>query len=103
MTKPLRFDDEATEELETAADWYEARRENLGFEFMTAVRDALDRIAEGPQTWSLTPDVPMRLNVRRFLLRRFPYAIVYVELETEIRLLAVAHTSREPGFWRNRL
>jgi toxin ParE1/3/4 len=103
MTKPLRFDDEAAEELEMAVEWYEARRENLGFEFTTAVRDALHRIAEGPTSWSLVPNLPARLNVRQFLLRRFPYAIVYLELDTEIRLLAIAHTSREPGFWRNRL
>ena len=35
--------------------------------------------------------------------RRFPYAVVYIELDNEIRVLAVAHTSREPGFWRGRL
>jgi hypothetical protein len=33
----------------------------------------------------------------------FPFAIVYIELETEIRILAVAHGSREPGYWRRRM
>ena len=40
--------------------------------------------------------------MRRRLLRRFPYVIVYVELVTEIRILALAHASREPGYWRER-
>jgi toxin ParE1/3/4 len=103
MTRPLRFDDEATEELEMAAAWYEARRRNLGIDFTTAVREALQRIAATPRTWPLVRDVPERLNVRRFLLRRFPYSIVFIELREEIRVLAIAHTSREPGFWRHRL
>lgn len=85
-----------------AADWYEARRDGLGGDFLSALRDGLDRVAESPGTWPLAPDVA-ELQARRFLLRRFPYAIVYIELEQEIRVLAVAHTSREPGFWRARL
>ena len=103
MTKPLRFDDEAAEELDASADWYEARRRNLGIDFLRVVREALERIADNPQTWPLVRDVPARLNVRRFLLRRFPYSIVFLELEDEIRVLAIAHSSREPGFWRHRL
>ncbi len=103
MTKPLRFEDEAAEELEVAAEWYEARREHLGSDFLVLVRDALERIAEHPQTWPLVRDVPAHLDVRRLLLRRFPYAIVFVELPSEIRVLAIAHSSREPGFWRTRL
>jgi plasmid stabilization system protein ParE len=103
MTKPLRFDDDAVEEMEMAAEWYEARRQDLGIDFVTAVREALQRIADAPQTWPLVRDVPERLNVRRFLLRRFPYSVVFMELDAEIRVLAIAHTSREPGFWRTRL
>jgi plasmid stabilization system protein ParE len=99
MTKPLRFDDEAVEEMDAAAQWYEARRENLGLEFIAEVRQALTSIANLPDTW---PIVRAESRARRFVLRRFPYAIVYIHLEAEIRVLAVAHTSREPGFWRTR-
>ncbi len=103
MTKPLRFDDEAVEELEVAAEWYEARRENLGLELVSAVREALRRVSESPKTWPVVRAVPERLEVRRFLLRRFPYSVVFIELDQEIRIVAIAHTSREPGFWRTRL
>ena len=98
MIKLVRFDDEAAEELEMAAEWYETRRVNLGTDFLAVVR-----VADRPKTWPLARDVPQELNVRRFVLPRFPYSIVYVELDTEIRVLAVAHSSREPGFWRSRL
>ena len=103
MTKPLRFDDEAVEELEVAAEWYEAQRRDLGIEFVAAVREALERVAENPQAWPLVSDVAERHHVRRFLLRRFPYSIVFLEREDEIRVLAIAHGSREPGYWGKRL
>jgi plasmid stabilization system protein ParE len=99
MTKPLRFDDEAVEEMDAAAEWYEARRENLGLEFIAEIRQALIAIANGPHTWPVVGEDP---RARRFVLRRFPYAIIYIQLDAEIRILAVAHSSREPGFWRTR-
>ena len=103
MTKSITFDDEAVEELESAAQWYEARRQDLGIDFVRDVREALLRIASRPRTWPLAPNVPEHLNARRFVLRRFPYAVVFAELASEIRVLAIAHTSREPGFWRGRI
>jgi toxin ParE1/3/4 len=103
MSKRLSFDDEAVEELESAAQWYEAQKEGLGIEFVHAVREALFRISERPHTWPARPRVPAHLNARQFVLRRFPYAVVYLELDNEIRVVAIAHTSREPGFWRGRL
>jgi plasmid stabilization system protein ParE len=41
-------------------------------------------------------------SVRRLPLHRFPYSIVYVLGESEIRVIAVAHQRRMPGFWRGR-
>lgn len=43
-----------------------------------------------------------RGEVRRLPLRRFPYSIVYYISQTDVRILAVAHQSRKPGFWRGR-
>ena len=58
MIKPLRLDDEAAEELEVAAFWYEARRRRLGRDFVAAFREACRRIARQPLAWSLVPSVP---------------------------------------------
>lgn len=80
MTKPLRFDDEAVEDLESAAAWYEPRRQSLGIEFVAAICEALLRISNLPQTCPLVPNVPERLHVRRFVLRRFPYSVVFLDL-----------------------
>lgn len=103
MTKRPTFDDEAVEELESAATWYEGRRKTLGLDFVRHVRDALLRIASSPQAWPLAPGVPEHLNVRHYVLRRFPYAVIFVDQGDELRVLAIAHTSREPWFWRHRL
>jgi len=99
MIKPLRL----TEELDVAATWYETRRPNLGIDFIAAVREAILRVAANPQACPLARDVPPHLRVRKFPLRRFPYSIVFIELDDEIRVLAIAHGSRQPRYWRPRL
>ncbi len=43
-----------------------------------------------------------RGSIRSFALRRFPYSIVYRALEAEVRILAIAHQRRRPGFWNKR-
>lgn len=43
-----------------------------------------------------------RGRIRRLPLRRFPYSIVYSFKQAEVRILAVAHQRRRPGFWRGR-
>jgi|SRR5215471_587731 len=45
---------------------------------------------------------PWRCATRRFIMRRFPYSIIYSTASEEIRILAVAHQSRRPGYWRMR-
>lgn len=101
--KPLRLDAEAEEELAAAMDWYERHRPGLGGEFLQAVAATLQTIPDGPATFGLVPGVPENLPVRRALVQRFPYAVVFLELPDEIRVLAVAHGHRRPGYWRERL
>ena len=43
-----------------------------------------------------------RGGIRRLPLRRFPYSIVYYLRDSEVRILAIAHQRRRPGFWRGR-
>lgn len=104
MSLPVHFGPEAEEELSAAVTFYEERREGLGVALLLTVDHAVAALRGGQLSrYPLVPEVSRSLGVRRLLLRRFPFAIVFVELADEIRVLAVAHTSRRPGYWRDRL
>lgn len=61
--------------------------------------EAVEELAEFPRFLDMPPD----LDIRRTLLPRFPYAVVFIELGGEVRILAVAHTKRQPGYWLDRV
>jgi plasmid stabilization system protein ParE len=90
---------EAAEELEAAADWYEKRQPGLGLVFLDAVEGALSHLADWPESGAplLTTD-----DARRTPVARFPYHLPYVLLDDHVRVLAVAHDHRRPGYWRSR-
>ena len=96
-----RFHPQAEAELYEAQDWYEERRAGLGFEFLTAVSHAIDHIMANPSAYGRWPG--SSLDVHRFVLSRFPYAIAYLVDDGVVELLAIAHTSRRPLYWANRL
>jgi plasmid stabilization system protein ParE len=101
--KPVRVEPEATQELAAAAAWYEQRREGLGLELLAEIDAVIASIARGPSRFPLYPRVAGELTVRRAPARRFPYAIAFIELPTVVRILAVAHERRRPGYWVGRL
>lgn len=62
----------------------------------------LDLILRHPGMGSPVPRVRAVYGARHVLLRRFPYFVVYRERSEDIHVIAVAHTSRKPGYWRHR-
>ena len=102
MTKILRTHRFAEDELTDAALWYESRQPGLGASFLDLVDNVIDRLCSGRLPSSPVPGVEMIRDARRVLLRRFPYSIVFYERETEIIIIAFAHSSRRPGYWRSR-
>ena len=92
----------AVADLTAAGDWYESQVRGLGLDLADEVQRSLDVIAESPSTWPLWPGVPEGLNVRRFLLTGFPFAIAYALEGDRIVVLAVAHLRRRPGYWMGR-
>ena len=81
-------------------EWYEGREEGLGTEFLEAARDALERAAERP---AMFPTLRGHDGVRRVLLRRFPYMIVFLIRGNDLRVVAVAHQKQAPGYWSPRI
>ena len=93
--KSVEFLDEASAEYEAAFDWYFVRRESSAANFAAELAHAVSMIAEAPHRWPAGP-----YGTRKFLLHRFPYAVVYRELPSTIQVLAVAHGHRRPGYWK---
>lgn len=96
--KPLIILNSATAELWEATAWYERQCSGLGGKFRSAVEDAVRRIHENPQAGSRY----VATRFRYVLVRRFPYVVFYHEGAEVIRIMAVAHGRRKPGYWKNR-
>jgi plasmid stabilization system protein ParE len=102
VTKPLRVEDAARDELRAAVAWYEEKQIGLGVEFFAEVQRTLELIQGHPGLGAPTVGVRAERGTRRLPLRRFPYGVVYRERVAEIQVIAFAHTSRKPGYWRLR-
>jgi hypothetical protein len=87
--------------MAAVGDWYEAQRSGLGLDFVEEVERALDVIGENPAAWSRWPGAPADMDIRRFLLPRFPFALAYLVVEGRATV-AVAHGRRRPGYWLGR-
>lgn len=87
----------ARKELDDATHYYEIEFEGLGKRFWKEVRKAAKRISEYPEAWSVE-----RGDVRKCLLHKFPYKLLYSIEEDHIFILAVAHLHRKPDYWIER-
>jgi plasmid stabilization system protein ParE len=95
--KPIRISDPASAEFADAVRWYEQKRTGLGSEFFEAVIQAIELVRTRPEVG--TPAG----RTRSWLLTRFPYRLIYRVRDDDIYIVAIAHTSRRPGYWKNRL
>jgi plasmid stabilization system protein ParE len=94
----VEFHPEALAELERAKQWYERQRHGLGQSFFQEITAAITRIQEAPSIW---PE--FRQETRRFLVHRFPFAVLYSQRSNRVLVVAVMHLKRRPGYWRSRL
>jgi plasmid stabilization system protein ParE len=97
-SKPLRFHPEAEEEYLASLSWYQQRSPIAATNFETAVGVALETIQKAPQRWPIYFN-----NFRKYVLRQFPFSVIYQEFSTEVVIFAVAHGSRRPGYWNERV
>lgn len=87
----------AKQELDDAVAYYELEFKGLGKKFRNEVKKAVERIAEFPEAWSME-----RGEIKKRLLHRFPYKLLYSIEEDHIFLIAIAHQHRKPGYWIDR-
>jgi toxin ParE1/3/4 len=93
-----RFHPGAAEEFAESVRYYLDRSQALGERFAAEVRRTIRRIVDSPERWRVLED-----DVRRCMVRVFPYCILYTIEPEFILIVAVMHTKRQPGYWRYRL
>lgn len=93
----VEFHPDAAAEARAAREWYHERSPEAGRAFIDELTKAIDSIAEAPLRWPESAQ-----GVRRFLLRRFPFLIVYRVAGPVVQVIAVAHGRRKPGYWKAR-
>jgi toxin ParE1/3/4 len=98
MMLGVRLRPEALSDLRHAFRWYDDRSQGLGEAFLISFEACLSRIQHMPL---LYPEVWRQ--IRKALLRRFPYQVFYVVGETEIEVIAVFHAMQHPRRWRRRV
>ncbi len=96
--KPLFFHPEADSEIAEAVQYYEAHKYGLGLDFLEEVERALDQISTNPEA-----SRQIGRRIRRKVLWRFPYNLIYAVYTDRIRIVACAHQKRRPFYWRKRL
>jgi len=93
----IAFHPSAAEEVEATKRWYLDRSEDAAAQFEDELSSVVDQIAEDPNVW------PERTTgVRQRPMRVFPFLIVYRIARGVIEVVAIAHGSRRPGYWRHR-
>jgi|SRR5277367_3717239 len=96
--KRIEIHPAALAELKSAVEWYLGRSEPAAKEFVAEVDRAVALVSESPKRWPIG-----EYSTRRFVLRRFPFAITYRERDSGVQILAFAHGHRRPGYWKERM
>ena len=92
------FTELANQELNDATAFYESELPGLGKRFKNDVRKSAERLSRYPKAWSVE-----RGEIRKCLLHRFPYKLLYSIEQDHILVIAVSHQHRKPDYWINRL
>ena len=97
MSLPIVFRRAARAEFDEAFDWYEDDRPGRGAAFAARVQQVLDQISEQPESHAI-----VERDVRRAIVPKCPYSIIYRVEADRVVILAVFHGRRDPGIWRSR-
>ena len=97
MVESLRFHPLVADDLETAANWYDAISVELGNRFRASVDSRFDAVELRPELFGMV-DPPLRAA----RVNRFPFLIVFEHTETATEVVGVFHTASDPNKWRKR-
>ena len=95
--KPVVLAPAAEDEMHAAANYYEECQIGLGNRFLDEVLLTGRRVAENPEAWPIISG-----RIRRCLMKRFPFGMLFRVEAERIYVLAVMHLRREPNYWQKR-
>ncbi|GAK52134.1 hypothetical protein U14_03385 [Candidatus Moduliflexus flocculans] len=93
----IRFVSLAQQEFDNAVEWHQQQSAQLGEQFLDEVHRAIKRIATYPSSCAKIDH-----DLRRCMVSRFPYGLIYGIDEETIVIVAVAHLHRKPRYWAKR-
>ena len=91
------FHPEAETEFNAAIKYYEEIEPSLGYDFALEVRATVNRAILSPRAWSIIDG-----EIRRSLVNRFPYGVLYSVEHEKIYIVAVMNLHRHPDYWKHR-
>jgi len=97
MVRALPIRPEAESDIEEGHRWYEERSAGLGAEFLFCLEEGFGRVQRSPERYPM-----VYRNLRRHLIRRFPYGTFYMPEADVIVVAAVLHGRRNPDEWKSR-
>jgi hypothetical protein len=92
------FHPEAEAEFIQAIDYYEDCEEGLGHDFAVEVYSTIERTTSHARAWPI-----IEQDIRRSLVKRFPFGVVYAEEKEGVFIVAVMHLHRDPDYWKYRI
>jgi plasmid stabilization system protein ParE len=101
MAKPkclIEFHPAAIREIRDAIQWYRDRDERAGAELRTLIAAAEELVQRSPESWAAYFH-----GTRGFRFQQYPFVLAYVIRGETVFVVALAHTSLKPGYWRERL
>jgi plasmid stabilization system protein ParE len=93
----VSYHPKAADEYDEAIDYYEDCQAGLGKQFTQEIDASIKLILAFPTAWTL-----LEGEIRRILIRRFPFGLLYISRDDEIYILAVMNLNRNPNYWKER-
>lgn len=94
----VKFLEVARQEVDDAFNWYNYQADGLGKEFLDELDRAVRRASSFPKSC-----IEIETGLRRCLLARFPYGLIYGLDNDSVVIIAVAHLHRKPRYWNDRV
>lgn len=99
----VKISPEAAQEFEEAAAWYEQEQRGLGTRFLNAFQNAVQLLREPNPPLTNVQGKAGKLGARKLILHKFPFSLIVREMHQSLVIVALAHHSRRPGYWKERI